>query len=325
MLKARLFEKNRIFITDRWPSSNSTIASLGRAGRTEHGVTILDMPPSDWLDLAGKAESFCVQTEWPWKEWTFQFPPALPSGRPWPKISVVTVTFNQGDYLEETLRSVLFQGYPNLEYIVIDGASTDSTPSILKRYGDGLSHCISEEDEGQADALNKGFRLAPGDILAWLNSDDLYLPDTLMRVALAFDTYETDMVSGGCALVQGGPRTPFRVHHNALPFGQPISLPLDRLLNIDDSWQKGDFFYQPEVFWSRDIWLRSGSRVDEKLFYSMDYELWVRMARTGAKIVHVPDVFALFRMHESQKTSGEDLPFLGELRRVSAEFRKGLR
>jgi hypothetical protein len=133
------------------------------------------------------------------------------------------------------------------------------------------------------------------------------------------------MVSGGCALVQGRSRTPFRVHHNALPFDQPIHLPLDRLLNIDGCWQKGDFFYQPEVFWSRDIWLRSGLRVDEGLFYSMDYELWVRMARAGAKIVHVPDVLSIFRMHDSQKTSGEDLPFLGELRRVSTEFMRGLR
>jgi glycosyltransferase involved in cell wall biosynthesis/GT2 family glycosyltransferase len=325
LLKGRLYENSRIFITSGWPSSDSAVSSLGRGGRNGHGIIIVDTPPFEWLAPANKDRPFSGQTEWPWQEGTFQYPTTLPSGRPWPKISIVTATYNQGDYLEETLRSVLSQGYPNLEYIVVDGASTDDTPAILKRYEDRLSRWISEKDKGQADALDKGFRLATGDILAWLNSDDLYLPDTLMRVALAFDAYETDMVSGGCALVQGKSKTPFRIHHNALPFGQPISLPIDRLLNVDGYWQKGDFFYQPEVFWSRDIWSRSGSRVDGGLFYSMDYELWVRLARAGAKIVHVPDVLALFRMHDSQKTSGEDLPFLGELRRVSEEFMRGLR
>jgi len=132
-------------------------------------------------------------------------------------------------------------------------------------------------------------------------------------------------VAGDCALRQGAEKTPFRIHRNALFFGRPDYLPLHRLLDIDGSWQKGDFFYQPEVFWTREIWGKSGSQVDPLLFYSMDYDLWVRMARAGAKIVHTPDVLALFRMHEKQKTSGEDLPFLGELRRVNAEFRKGLR
>jgi glycosyltransferase involved in cell wall biosynthesis len=262
---------------------------------------------------------------WPWKSGTITFPATLPSGKPWPKISVVTVTFNQAEYLEETLRSVLMQGYPNLEYIVIDGASSDTTPAILERYQDRLACCISEKDKGQADALNKGFGLATGDIMAWINSDDRYLPWTLMRVALAFDTYDTDMVAGGCALVQGNEKKPFRTHHNFIEFGKVVPLPLDRLLDIDGSWQEGNFFFQPEVFWSTDIWSRSDSRVDEKLFYSMDYELWVRMAREGAKIVHIPDTLALFRMHEDQKTSGEDLPFLDELRQVNEEFRNGQR
>jgi len=171
--------------------------------------------------------------------------------------------------------------------------------------------------------LNKGFSFATGEILAWLNSDDRYLPGTLLRVALAFDTYDADIVAGGCALVQGNDELPFRTHHNAMPIGRAIPLPLDRLLDIDGSWQKGDFFYQPEVFWSRDIWLQSGARVDEKLFYSMDYELWVRMAQQGARIVHIPDTLALFRIHENQKTSGNELPFLPELRQVNEAFRAG--
>ena len=161
--------------------------------------------------------------------------------------------------------------------------------------------------------------------MTWLNSDDRYYPETLLRVAQAFDTYDTDLIAGGCALTKGSKKHPFRTHHNVMPFGQVVPLPLDRLLDIDGSWQKGDFFYQPEVFWSRDIWSRSGARLDEKLFYSMDYELWVRMALHGARIVHIPDTLVCFRFHENQKTNGVDLPFLPELRQVNAEFKRKLK
>ena len=104
-----------------------------------------------------------------------------------------------------------------------------------------------------------------------------------------------------------------------------MPLPAGRLLDIDNAWQKGDFFYQPEVFWSRAVWLKSGARVDHTLYYSMDYELWVRMALHQARIVHIPDTLSIYRMHAKQKTSGDDLPFLPELRRVSHEFLIGKR
>jgi len=326
MFKGRLLESNEIIFTNFEPGRNPTLGSLEGEGRMDAGVFILGIPPEDWLNPVARAGySDAVAGSWPWSPGDLQLPTLMPSGRPWPKITVVTVTLNQGPYLEETLRSVVSQGYPNLEYIVIDGGSTDNTSAILKRYHGELAHCVSEKDQGQADALNKGFRLATGDILAWLNSDDLYLPETLIRVALAFDAYNVDMVAGDCGLIQGSEKTPFRIHRNALPFGRPDYLPFHQLLDIDGSWQKGEFFYQPEVFWTRDIWVKSGSRVDPFLFYSMDYDLWARMAKARAKIVHTPDVLALFRMHENQKTSGENLPFLDELRRVNAEFRKGLR
>jgi len=236
----------------------------------------------------------------------------------------VTVTLNQGPYLEETIRSVLMQGYPNLEYIVIDGGSSDNTSEILARYSDQLTHCISEKDKGQSDALNKGFRLATGDILAWLNSDDCYLPGTLGRVALTLDSYDTDMVAGGCALRHGTDPIPFKVHHTTLPIGQIVPLPLDKLLDLDGSWQKGDFFFQPEVFWSRTIWEKSGGHINEALYYSMDYEFWIRLAQCGARITHIPEALTLFRIHENQKTSGEDLPFLPELRKLNAELKRSL-
>lgn len=246
---------------------------------------------------------------------------ALPSGRPWPRISVVTATLNQGDFLEETIRSVLGQEYPDLEYIVIDGGSTDGTTDILTRYRDRLARCVSGPDEGQGDALNKGFALATGSLLAWLNSDDRYPAGALWRAALAFDTYGADMVAGGCALVRDRADEVLRVHHSTLPVGRVVSLPRARLLDIDGSWTRGDFFYQPEVFWTRELWEAAGGRVAKDLYYSMDYELWVRMAGCGARVVHVPDTLAVYRMHKAQKTDGAELPYLPELKQVAARYR----
>jgi ADP-heptose:LPS heptosyltransferase/GT2 family glycosyltransferase len=277
-------------------------------GAEADGLSVTCPAPAPWLDplAAGTVP-----------------PKALPSGRPWPRISVVTATLNQGAFLEETLRSVLGQAYPDLEYIVVDGGSTDETPAILERYRDRLSHCLVGPDEGQADALNKGFALATGAILAWLNSDDRYPAGALWRAALAFDAYGADVIVGGCALVQDEADEVLAVHHPALPVGHAVDLPLGRLLDIDGSWTKGDFFYQPEVFWTRDIWQKAGGRVAKDLYYSMDYELWLRMAESGARIVHVPDTLAVYRMHQGQKTAGAELPYVPELRQVASRHRAG--
>lgn len=286
------------------------------------GLYLYPTPPAVFLNPLHTASQVRLGQQWPWNYPALKASDKMPSGNPWPKISIVTVTRNQGEYLEETIRSVLMQGYPNLEYIVIDGCSTDNTIEVLDRYRKELTVCISEPDNGQSHALNKGFNKATGEIFAWLNSDDCYLPFTLFRVALAFDLYKTDLVVGGCQLRKGFTLPAFKTHHSTFRYGEIVHLPLDRLLDIDNCWQKGEFFYQPEVFWTRDIWNRSGSRVREDLFYSMDYELWVRMAREGAKLVHIPDALALYRVHEQQKTFGDEPPFLQELQAVAAELQE---
>lgn len=319
LLRGRLSRECTLLVNGAPPG-----ATAAASGETEgvDGLAVASPAPAEWQDPAGGDPEYYAQKPWlPGPRRTVAPPKALPSGRPWPRISVVTATLNQGPFLEETLRSVLGQDYPHLEYIVVDGESADETPAILDRYRHRLAHCLSGPDEGQADALNKGFALATGDILAWLNSDDRYPAGALWRAALAFDAYETDMIVGGCALVRGKADECVSVHHPALPVGRVVSLPVGRLLDIDGSWTKGDFFYQPEVFWTRDIWQRAGGQVAKDLYYSMDYELWLRMAASGARIVRLPDTLAVYRMHEGQKTTGAELPYVPELKQVVARYR----
>lgn len=239
---------------------------------------------------------------WPWNYTPTKVPPYLPSGRPWPKISIVTTCYNHGNYIEETIRSVILQGYPNLEYIVVDGASTDNTLEILERYENDITLCISEPDEGQTHALNKGFGHATGDILAWLNSDDQYLPDTLIRVAEAFDTYKCDVIVGGCQLIRDYNRTVIQTHHCSLPFHKLTPLPYESMLDFGRDWLDGKFFFQPEAFWSRRAWDLIGGTLNENLNFGMDYEFWLRLAREKVIACHIPNDLAIFRMHEMQKT-----------------------
>ncbi|NJN85118.1 MAG: glycosyltransferase [Leptolyngbyaceae cyanobacterium SL_7_1] len=284
--------------------------------------SLYSSPPTLWVAPLLQSLVVEVDLQWPWNYPVVKATATLPSGNPWPKISIVTVTLNQGRYLEETLRSVLMQGYPNLEYIILDGGSKDETISILERYSSQLAYWVSEPDNGQSNALNKGFGKATGDILAWLNSDDCYPPLALHRVAIAFDAYQSDMVVGGCQLRKGNCPVPFTTHRSAIPVGKVVPLPLNRLLDLEGCWQTGEFFYQPEVFWTRELWQRVGASLNEDMFYSMDYELWLRMAQAQATMVHVPDVLALYRVHEQQKTYGDDLPFLKELRQINKQFRE---
>ena len=119
-----------------------------------------------------------------------------------PRISVVTPSFNQGKYIRETIESVLSQNYPNLEYIVIDGGSTDSTLAVIDDYVDRLNYFVSEKDNGQSHAINKGFAQATGDIFCWLNSDDQFAPNALWSMAIAFYTNRTDLVAGICEIYE---------------------------------------------------------------------------------------------------------------------------
>jgi len=139
---------------------------------------------------------------WPWTEESPELPDSMPNGKPWPKISIVTPSYNQGQFLEETIRSVLLQGYPNLEYIIIDGGSTDNSVKIIKEYEPWLACWVSEPDRGQSQAINKGFKKATGEIITWICSSDSYVPNAFQKISLIFaDNQSVGAISGSCNVI----------------------------------------------------------------------------------------------------------------------------
>ncbi len=201
------------------------------------------------------------------------------------RFSIITPSYNQADYLEHTICSVLGQDYPDLEYIIVDGGSTDGSVEIIQRYTDRLAWWVSEPDKGQADAINKGFKRATGDIVAWLNSDDMYAPGAL---ADAFAVFEANPDTG-------------MVYGNAVSFdrdGNPLND-----LRIDD-WTLQDLvafniICQPAVFMRREV-LEQAGYLDDEYHMMLDHHLWLRIAQR-ARICYVPRVWAFARHHAAAK------------------------
>ena len=305
LLRGRLGESQMLVLNATDASIVSPlVAELGEPDTRGVSASSYTNFPAEWLDPLDE---------------NGQPVPDIVGRKSWPKISVVMVSFNQAIFLEEGLRSVLDQGYPNLEFIVIDGNSTDGSVDILNRYRHQLDTLVIESDRGQSDGLNKGFARATGDILTWVNSDDLLERGALLRVAQAFATPGVDMVAGGCRQIGLTRDKIILNHHNRLPFGIQIALPLGLLLEMDRFWLTGSFFYQPEVFFSREIWKRSGGKLRTDLNYVLDYDLWVRMAAAGAHVIHIPEFLACSRTHDQQKTT-IGMPYLPEVQRLLQEY-----
>ena len=205
-----------------------------------------------------------------------------------PKISIVTPSFNQGDYLEETLRSVLEQDYPNLEYIVMDGGSTDGSVDIIRKYADRISHWKSAKDEGQADAIRSGFARATGGILGWLNSDDTLARGTLSKVGEYFAAHSgVDLVYGDLNLVD--------MNGKLLYTARP-------LLRLGILVYENSFIPQQAMYWRRSLYERVGG-VDPSLCFAMDFDLVVRFLLEGASVRKLPGVLANYRWHPAAKSS----------------------
>lgn len=203
-----------------------------------------------------------------------------------PLVSVVTPSLNHGRFIEKTIQSVLDQDYPNLQYIVVDGGSGDDTVEILRRYEHSLVW-ISESDRGQSDAINKGFGMAGGEILAWLNSDDRYLPGAVSRAVECFESdLQADLVYGKTVLCDDRDRV----------IGEYPTEPFDggRLPAFN-------FISQPSAFFMADLFREAGG-LNRDLNYAMDYDLWLRMIGGGARGVYLPEPMALFRLHAESKS-----------------------
>lgn len=215
-----------------------------------------------------------------------------------PRITVVTPSLNQGRFLEETILSVIGQHYEPLEFIVMDGGSDDGSVEIIQKYARHLTHWVSERDGGQAAAINKGFARATGEILAWLNSDDTYLPGALAHVAERLDPSKAEVLFGNCVHVD---------EERLLAFGSDVGsaeAAMDLVLT--------DYIVQPSAFWTRKAFLDTGP-LDESLVYAFDWDWFVRARKAG--VVFRPDdkFLSVYRIHPGHKTGSGGTTRLNEL------------
>jgi len=233
------------------------------------------------------------KTGWPWTEESSLLPSQMADGSPWPRVTLVTPSFNQGSFLEETIRSVLLQGYPNLEYFILDGASTDNSVETIKKYSPWITYWISEPDGGQSEAINRGLEMGSGLFATWINSDDLLHKDALAKHATQIG-FEGKVVYAGICLYLDEYGTTVRTHR-----GRVFSL--EDLLHIRTVWRAGGNLVQPEVLFPRELALEVGG-LNTNNHLTMDYELWGKFLLAGARFHYTEIPFGMFRRHPSQKT-----------------------
>jgi hypothetical protein len=241
---------------------------------------------------------------WPWTSAPDPLPPARADGFPWPLVSIVTPSFNQSKFIEETIRSVLLQSYPNLEYLILDGGSTDGAVDIIRKYEKHLTSWVSERDEGQSDAINKGLARCTGELMNWLNSDDLLLPGALAALAEAErNDSEAGVFVGAARRVDGKDRLIYDRWNTV----EEINNPLDWLRNN---------FIQPAAYFRRRVWQEAGP-IDVTLRYALDVDFWIRAAKV-CRFALVPQLLAVDRAQPAAKTTAEKPQMFGELAMVQA-------
>ena len=259
--------------------------------------TLADLPPPP-----------ANKTGWMWTEESPQFPNLAPNGRQLPRVTIVTPSYNQGRFIETTIRSILLQGYPNIEYIIIDGGSSDNSVEIIKKYEPWLAYWVSEKDRGQAHAINKGFSRATGDIFAYLNSDDFFEPGALYRCALAFrEGHQWTVGRVRCWQEDVG----------YWPFPQIPGKSFAK-------WFLSCPIPQAGSFWSAELHHEMG-QFREDLNYSIDYEFWLRLRFVKkVKPFIIDQTIAVYRIHPQSKTVAENSKFSPESKLIREQYKNRL-
>ncbi|VEP12241.1 conserved hypothetical protein [Hyella patelloides LEGE 07179] len=231
------------------------------------------------------------KTGWPWTEQSKPLPAKMPNGSDWPRISIVTPSYNQGEFIEKTIRSILLQGYPNLEYIILDGGSTDRTVEIIRKYEPWLDYWVSEPDKGQSDAINKGFSRTSGQILAWLNSDDYYLPQALETAG----SYQWQENIGAIVGIGHGVDIKGKISKTI----QSPELNFTAFLD----WMDYSNFSQPSCFFTKKAWQECGP-LDVERNYCMDVKLWLDISKKY-KFAPINQSLSHALVHQGSKTIGQ--------------------
>jgi glycosyltransferase involved in cell wall biosynthesis len=252
---------------------------------------------------------------WPWTEESLQLPDTMSDGSSWPKISIITPSYNQASFLEETIRSVLLQGYPDLEYFIIDGGSTDGSLDIIRKYEPWLSYWVNEKDRGQSQAINKGLNRSTGNIIAWINSDDVYCPDALCEVAklmwqkgrliYPFIYGDSNVIDASSQVIDKW-------------FGRPVTR-RKLIAYWKYIWPQDYCIPQPTVFIGGQIF--RSHPLNESLHYLMDRELYLRLI--DKYIFHYSArTLANYRFHKTAKTRPDTArkPYLKELQNISHQY-----
>jgi glycosyltransferase involved in cell wall biosynthesis len=226
-----------------------------------------------------------------------------------PLVSIVTPSYNQASFLDETINSVLDQDYPRIEYIIVDGGSTDGSVEIIRHYADRLDWWVTEPDQGQTDAINKGFNRATGEILAWLNSDDTYLPNAVSEAVAYLQAHPgIGMVYGDTNFIDEG--------------GRVIGQFAAQQTSYKRLRRGGVYIPQQASFFRTALWRRVGP-LDPSFYFAMDYDLWVRIAGISTIVYH-PRLWANFRLHGEAKTIADDDRCWPEMLRVHRRDGGGL-
>ena len=216
-----------------------------------------------------------------------------------PRITIITPSYNQGEYLEKTILSVLNQNYHNLEYIIIDGGSTDNSVDIIKSYENNIKYWISEKDGGQTNAINKGIKMATGDIIAFQNSDDIYMPNVFNQVATVYMNVDADLIYGDFLFID-----------------QNDNIINEKILGTAKYWIQlflGSQIHNQSAFWKREL-MQTYGYLNEKYKFCLDYEFFTRLLHNKISATYVNRYFGAFRLHSNAKTN-----YLGDLKKKEHE------